>query len=324
MENYSITKTELWAYISKTADASTKLKVEQWLHSDNYDEQLFAEIELVYKMTGDNQQLPVSLDVVKDKFFKTVEPIASNSFQWKNVLKYAAILVFVLATSIVTYQKFSVDDKQTLVQTTYGEHKEIELPDGSLVWLNASSKLSYFEASPREIYLEGEAYFEVAKDKKHPFIVSTKDKLNVKALGTSFNVKAYTKTDLTETILFTGKVEVSSDKYFKDRILMLPKDKVTFSKKNNKVVKSKAEFMTSSIAWKEGRIAFKNKPFKEIANDLSIQYNVKISFKNKKTSNSKFTGSFDKSTSVTEILETLKLSKHFEYEKLEDNKWIIK
>ncbi len=324
MENYSITKTDLWAYISKTADATTRQKVEQWVQSNNFDEKLFKEIKSIYKTTGNSAQPTIDLDAVKNKFFDTVAAKTTNSFQWKSVLKYAAVIVFVVATSIFTYQKFSVENKQILVQTTFGEHKKVDLPDGSVVWLNASSMLSYSDVAPRQIYLEGEAFFEVAKDKEHPFVVSTKDLLNVKALGTSFNVKSYAETGFTETILFTGKVEVSSDKYFMDRILMRPKDKVIFSKETHKVVKAKAEFIESTIAWKEGKIEFKNKSFKEIANDLSIQFNVKINFKNTQISNSKFTGSFDKSTPIDEILETLKLSKYFEYEKIEDNKWTIK
>ena len=324
MENYNITETDLWAYISKTADASTLLKVEKWINSDTYDEQLFIEIESIYKKTGGNSQLPISTTLAKERFFEAVEPETSNSFQWKNVLKYAAVLIFIITTSTFIYQNFSVNNNQILVETTFGEQKQIDLPDGSKVWLNASSILKYSENSPRKLYLEGEAFFKVAKDKKHPFIVSTKDQLNVKALGTSFNVKSYAENDFTETVLFTGKVEVSNDKYFKNKIIMLPKDKIVFSDKNNKIIKLKAEFIENSIAWVKGKIAFKNKSFKEIANDLSIQYNIKISFENEQLSKSKFTGSFDKSITIDEILETLKLSKHFEYKKIEDNKWVVK
>jgi len=324
MENYSITKTELWAYISKTADTSTKLKVEEWMQSSEYDDQLFREIESIYKTTGNNTQLPIALNTARDRFFRTVEPMASNSFQWKRVLKYAAIIVFIVTTTIVAYQKLSVDNKQIIVQTTFGEHKRIDLSDGSTVWLNASSKLSYLEMSPRQIHLEGEAFFEVAKDKEHPFVVSTNDRLNVKALGTSFNVKAYADNSFIETVLFTGKVEVTSDKHFKDKLILLPKDKIVFLKEAKKIIKSKEQSMESIIAWKEGRIQFKNKPFNEIIKDLSIQYNIKIDIKTPQLSKSKFTGSFDASTPVSEILETLKLSKDFEFKQVDSLQWFIK
>ena len=324
MEDYSVTKTEIWAYLSKTADSSTILKVEEWRNSDQFDEQLFTEIESIYKITGKNKQLPISTTLAKERFFKAIEIEKTNSFNWKSILKYAAVLVFILTTSTVIFQNFSKNDKQILVQTTYGEQKQIDLPDGSTVWLNASSSLRYTEKYPRKIYLEGEAFFEVAKDKEHPFIVSTIDQLNVKALGTSFNVKSYTENNFTETILYTGKVEVTSDKYFKDKIIMLPEDKVTFSKVTHKVIKSKTEFMESLIAWREGKIQFKNKSFHEIAKDLSIQYNIQIHFENEKLSNSKFTGSFEALTPMDEILETLKLSKYFEYKQVDSLLWVIK
>ncbi len=323
MESNNITKVDLWAYVSKTADTVTIEKVEQWKNSNDFDSKFYAQIESIYKTTGENpNNNDFSVSTAKKNFFKTVKAEESKSYNWKNVLKYVAVFAFIIST--VTFLQLLTNNEQILVETDFGEQKQINLSDGSVVWLNASSKLSYASDSPRKIYLEGEAFFEVMKDKKHPFIVSTPDFLNVKALGTSFNVKSYSENLFTETVLLTGKVEVTSDKHFKNKIIMLPNDKVTFYKNSGEVIKSKIEFTKSSIAWKEGKIEFKNKPFKEIANDLNIQFNIKISFENTQISNSKFTGSFDKSTSIDEILEILKLSKHFEYEKIEDNMWVIK
>ena len=83
MENNTIIKTELWAYVSKTADKETVVRVEQWMHSDDYDEKLFTEIISIYKKTGSNQ--PVSLRIAKERFFKTVETDKQDSFQWKKI-----------------------------------------------------------------------------------------------------------------------------------------------------------------------------------------------------------------------------------------------
>jgi ferric-dicitrate binding protein FerR (iron transport regulator) len=320
MESNYITEIELWAYISKTADIATIEKIEQWKSSNDFNSKLYAQIESIYKTTENNNP---SVNTAKNNFFKTINIEESKSYSWKNVFKYAAIFIFSVSTITYTYLQLSSKNQQVLVETNFGEQKQIALSDGSVVWLNASSKFSYNSETPRKVYLEGEAFFEVAKDKKHPFVVSTKDYF-VKVLGTSFNVKSYLENTFTETVLFTGKVEITSNKQFKDKILMLPNDKVTFFRNSGEIVKSKVESIKSSTAWKEGRIEFKNKSFKEIANDLSIQFNIKISFKNERISNSKFTGSFDKSTPIDDILETLKLSKHFEYKKIKDNKWSIK
>lgn len=105
---------------------------------------------------------------------------------------------------------------------------------------------------------------------------------------------------------------------------MIPNDKITFNKNDYKITKSKLKNSEIITAWKKGRIQFNNKSFKEIANDLSIQFNINIHFENEQISNSKFTGSFSNTTPVEEILEILKITKHFKYEKYKNNEWIIK
>lgn len=322
MENNQTTEAELWAYISKTTDEVTVKKVEQWMRSSDFDKKLFAKIESIYTITGKNSYNNTQVEPAKRRFFTTVESKKSKPYHWKNIFKYAAVLAIIVVAS--EYYQFTINNKQLLVQTTYGENKQINLSDGSVVWLNASSKLTYSPKSPRKIYLEGEAFFEVEKDKEHPFIVTTQDGIQVKVLGTSFNVKAYAENIYSETILFTGKVEITSDNYFKNKILLLPKDKITFFRNSKKIIKSKVELTENSISWKEGMIQFKNKSFKEIANDLNIQYNIKIHFENERLSQSKFTGSFKKSTPIEEILEILQVSKHFKFEKSDNNVWIIK
>ncbi|TYP98161.1 FecR family protein [Tenacibaculum adriaticum] len=322
MENSQITETELWAYISKTANTATIHKIELWINSVEYDEELFTKITAIYSHTV--KQNP-SVETAKNRFFNTVRtPKKQKSSTWKNVFKYAAIIV-VIISGAYTYQQLSKNTNQVIVTTSFGELKKIDLSDGSTVWLNASSQLSYNVKTPRTLYLEGEAFFEVAKDKAHPFTVSTSDHIKVKALGTSFNVKSYLENPITETTLLTGKVEVTSDKHFEEKILMIPNDKVTFFRNSNEVVKFNMLKSEEDIAWREGKIQFKNKPFKEIANDFYIQFHVKITFENKQIANSKFTGLFNKTTPVNEILEILKISKDFNYHlNTETNEWIIK
>ena len=321
MEDQKITETEIWAYISNQSDTNAIEKIEQWKLSENYDEALFKKIERLYTITGENPY-DTSMDIsrAKGKFFETLETEKKSGYKWQNLLKYAAVFAVIITSA--TYLFFT-NSNTTTIQTAYGEHKLIDLPDGSSVWLNASSTLSYSKDSPRTIYLDGEAFFEVAKNKEIPFTVDTPDHLRVKALGTSFNVKTYKQNTFTETVLFTGKVEVSSDKHFKERILMLPNDKITFFKKDKRIVKSKSAFLESIIGWKTGKIQFRDKPFKDIASDLGIQYNIIINFKNEELSNSKFTGSFEKNTPIQEILETLRITKPFEYQKISDNEYSI-
>ncbi|MEM7484941.1 MAG: FecR domain-containing protein [Bacteroidota bacterium] len=318
MEHSKITETELWEYVSKKADDTTIRKVEEWMDSTGFDEALFTKITSIYELTS--AQDP-SVEKAKKRFFKTVEP---KTVIWKDMLKYAAILVFILGGTYL-YNRVSSTKNQTIVQTTFGEQKSITLGDGSKVWLNAASSLSYSTESPRTLFLEGEAFFEVAKDSLRPFTVTTPDDITVKALGTSFNVKSYLESPITATKLLTGKVEVSSKSQFIESVILFPNEKVSFNKNTKKLLKSKMDADASNIAWKEGKIQFENTSFQEIAIDLKAHFGKQIRFKNEAIATTKFTGAFDVSTPIEEIFEILKISKGFTYElNRETNEWMIK
>lgn len=319
MERFTITKTELWAYVSKTADATTVQHVEEWINSPDYDEVLFAQIKTIYQNTSSASS--PSVEIAKDRFFDAVEP---KTRAFKNLYKYAAILVIAILGTYA-YQYVSDYYIPITVQTTYGENKQINLSDGSTVWLNSSSTLSYTKKHPRTLNLEGEAFFEVSKDKKHPFTVTTLDHITVTALGTSFNVKSYVNSAVTETKLLTGKVEISSDKHFDNKPILIPNEKIVFFRKDVRTVKSTMSFNERKIAWKSGKIYFKKKSFKEIALDLKNQFNIYIVFQNEAIANSRFSGSFDNATPIDEIFEIMTYSKTFKYNlKTTTNEWIIK
>ncbi|WP_233897869.1 FecR family protein [Tenacibaculum piscium] len=324
MKRDKIEETDLWAYVSNTASVAIKAKVERWKNSTEYDEQLFEEIKKINQITKENSSVATpNIEKNKTNFFKKIESKEKKNNFKKLFFKYAAAAIIVLSTSFFAY--FITQSKEIFIATTYGEQKEVTLSDGSVVWLNASSKISYKENSPRTIRLEGEAFFEVAKDKKHPFTVETPDNIIVKALGTSFNIKSYKENNYYETVLFTGKVAVNVKDSEKNKMIMLPNDKIRILKKNKHVLKSVIKNKMNTISWREGKIQFKNKTFKEIATDFKNQYNLKFHFENEKISNVKFTGTFEKTMSIREILEILKITKPFEYHfNTQKNTWIIK
>ncbi len=323
MKKHIINEAEIWAYVSKRADKETEDKVKMWINSADFDNELYEKIVKLYNITGQISYEPnLDIEKAKQEFFNKVEfkkPYRLNIFY-----KYAAVIAMLAVIFTYTYSSFFSSTVMTY-ETAYSEQKQITLPDGSLVFLNASSKISFNTNYPRAIILEGEAFFEVKKDENHPFTVETSDSVIVKALGTSFNVKSYSNGLYTETTLLTGKVEVTSNKYFNEAILMLPNDKIKIEKKNGVIVRSSSEIDKNTIACQNNKIQFENKTFQDIAYDLSLQHNIKISFTNDKISNSRFTGYFDYETPLNEILEVLKISKNFNYEyKTETDEWIIK
>ncbi len=315
---------EIWAYVSKSADKTTRIKVENWKNSNDFDEYRFNSIVKLYSLTGKNLSSDnIDVEAEKTKFFEVIAPANVKSNRIQKYLKYAVTIVLFISIAGVGYQ--SLSSNKIIIETNYGEERKIALSDGSVVWLNAGSKISYKKNDQRTIQLDGEAFFDVAKDKMHSFTVETPDKVIVKAIGTSFNVKAYPENTYLETTLLTGKVEVSSKNYFNEKIIMLPNDKLSIHKVNGKPIKTTIHNKETVLTWKEGKIRFENMSFKNIADDLRGQLNVTLVFENKEITESRFTAVFDKTTPIEEILEVLKASKDFKFNlNKQTNEWIIK
>lgn len=159
------------------------------------------------------------------------------------------------------------------LSTVKGQQYQVVLPDGSRVWLNAASAITYpanfANLKNRMVQLSGEAYFEIAKDKSHPFIVKT-DKQQVEVLGTHFNINSYGDEKATKTTLLEGSVKVSSDKG--DRVL-LPGQQSALIK--NALQVRNAD-VNETVAWKNGDFVFNNEEFGSILRQLSRWYNVEI------------------------------------------------
>jgi len=319
-----VNESEIWAYVSGHADELTKVKVENWKTSNNFNKQQYDSITMLYNTLDINSfEDTIDMEAVKANFFTAVGIPNYKSHGMQKYLKYVAVFVLLLSFASIAFLDFS--QKIITVETGYGEENQITLPDGSVVWLNSKSKISYMENYPRTIQLNGEAFFEVAKDKAHPFTVETVDNVTIKALGTSFNVKAYPNNTYLETTLVTGKIEVSAKNYFDDKIIMLPNDNIRINKTNGLPVKTTIKNKQNILSWREGKIRFENTSFEDIAIILNNQLNVKLVFKNKKIAKSRFTASFEKSTSIKEILEVFKASKNFKYNlNQEKNEWVIK
>ncbi|WP_271406225.1 FecR family protein [Tenacibaculum soleae] len=326
MRRENIKESDIWAYISKTATVEIQNKVEQWKTSKEFDEQLFEKIKKIHEATENKSNLSTS-NIIENKT-ALFNKIALEKLKIKKnlktlIFKYTAAAILIVSTSFFAY--FKSQPQEISIATTYAEQKEVTLSDGSVVWLNASSEISYKEKSPRTIRLKGEAFFEVAKDKEHPFTVQTSNDIIVKALGTSFNIKSYEKSNYYEAVLLTGKVAVSTENSEKNKLIMLPNDKIRVLNKNKQIIKSVIKNKMNTISWREGKIQFKNKTFKEIATDFKNQYDLTFHFENEKISNIKFTGTFEKTMPIGEILEILKITKPFEYYfNTQKNTWIIR
>lgn len=217
----------------------------------------------------------------------------------------AAVLVvgLFLLSQWNTIHKVFNPSKQILVTTLYGTHKFVRLADGSTVWLGPGSRLQYpetFRYGTREITFEGEAFFEIAKDKEHPFIVHV-GATNTTVLGTSFNIKAYREQKDIEVSLITGKVDFSDKE---SSMSLLPNERAVYSKGARNIAKQYFDNAAAIIARRDGEYQYTNVSVSDIAEDLKRNFNIKIKIQGA-VSNCLFYGRIKKDESVEKFLKKM-------------------
>lgn len=276
--------------------------------------------------------------------FNEVKDSPASTIKWRKYYKYfgaACVLIIAIVFSYVVYEPLPGKDSYKQIIVGRGIRKTVLLPDGTKVWLNADSKLSYnpqmTKAGSRFVTLEGEAFFDVTHDNKHPFIINA-NKVSIKVLGTSFNIKAYTNDKKCETTLIRGSVELTLNDDSKQKIILRPSEKLAIIEGDEqKDVKSKTtphkgktllirhishvkvedkEYVPET-SWTENRIMFENETMQEIAVKLERWYNVKIRIDNKEIGSYHFTGVFTNET-IDQVLTAMQLVKSFNF-KINDN-----
>jgi len=219
----------------------------------------------------------------------------------------------------LVYNKESV--KETLVYNTlnvpYGKRFEVQLSDGTNVYLNAGSSLKYpvkfLKGENRQVFLEGEAYFSVTKDESHPFIVNAHE-IDVRVLGTEFNISSYREDENIKTILVEGLVSVyksGGDYNVEESTLLEPNYKAAFNKKDKQLT-VEAVNIESHTAWMDGRLILNEVAFQNILKKLERQYNVVFINNNKAIENRRFTARFD-TEDIYQVMRSLSASASFEY-----------
>lgn len=231
-------------------------------------------------------------------------------------------------------------------QTNNGSRTNTVLPDGTKVWLNAGSHMTYdknFGDSNREVSLTGEAYFDVAHNAVKPFIIHT-SKIDIRVLGTSFNVKSYPRDKTTEATLIRGSIEVSIKTRPNDKIILRPNEKLVVSNNDSAldmtrvssrrrkveglpvaVVKPTYEENTGAIietSWVDNKLIFQDEAFSELATRMERWYGVNIRFEDPNQKDWHVTGSFRNET-IQQALDALELTEDFTYT-IQNNQITIK
>lgn len=247
------------------------------------------------------------------------DEVIVRSVKQRNYLRYAAVLAVIflgLGTyGILQFKKTPVAEQVAMreIQNPCGQRSRILLPDSSAVYLGAGSRINFpeqFGASSRQVELEGEAFFEITKDSRKPFIVHTGN-VQTRVLGTSFKIDAFKNRPLTVAVA-TGKVRV--DEYInetgKSLAILTPGQKVTY---DQGMIKTATTEVDEISGWKAARLVFHNQSLKEITTELERWYNVEISFDNKGKAKEKISVVLQADVPLNKIMKILAATGHFKY-----------
>ncbi len=271
-----------------------------------------------------------------------VKRFLTRTLQWAAIglilIGFGALVFHIISDQV---SRLEADNYEVIVPV--GSRSNLILTDGTSVWLNAGSRLSYsknFGENDRLVHLEGEAYFDVTSNPSNPFIVRTMH-LDVKAFGTVFNVKAYSDEDVTETLLVSGRVEVSVvDRSIKaEPVLLSQNQMISFSHSKGATVilptepeveefeieKSDVELATKPslsitsvqdtddyTSWKDGRLVFRSESLKNLSRKLERFYNVNIYLEDESIKELKFTGIMEEVT-IEEVLRAIASDSRISY-----------
>lgn len=306
----------LQKYISGNATKAEKQSVTEWIQESKENMcEYMAQRKLYDIALWRTQPVITEKKQVKKKFIL-------RTF-WIETAKIAAIFAIILLGTNYWFGKSKAKQNESLqsVHVPAGQRAQLMLADGTKVWLNSLSTLTFpgnFSGDIRNVKLEGEGYFVVTKNAKQPFIVET-NKCNVKVLGTEFNVMAYETDSIWETALLEGTVEILSTGTVMEGMNLEPNTMATL--KGNKLTKGRIK-EPDHFLWREGLICFNNVSVKDMLEKLKLYYGVDIIVNNTGILNNRYTGKFRTSDGIEHVLKVLRLNNKFTYKK-DDDKNVI-
>lgn len=209
-------------------------------------------------------------------------PVRRFAITWQ----VAASVSLLLCLSVLGYQyRHAIlnrlfPDRMLVKEAEWGEIKIVTLSDGTKIWLNAGSRLTYpaaFHGNKREVSLDGEAYFDVAHNASAPFVVHS-GHVTTRVLGTRFNISAYQGERNIIVSVDQGKVGVSADEDdpVRDVLLVMPRQQAVYNKLTRALVRDESAALQDPASWKEGKLIYRNAPLPEIIDDIQRMYNVEI------------------------------------------------
>lgn len=309
------------SYLSGEATRTEKDELNHWVNESPANKRLFEETQQIWSKAWvhfPDSQIRSDREKIKDQIIHQTSTTKNTIVFSPWIYRVAAILALPIMLAIGWYVGSSNTGNQSQqceVIAPKGQISKCVLADGTQVWLNAGSTLTYNAAwknGVREVKLEGEAYFIVAKDKKKPFVVST-EQAQIKVLGTIFNLKAYPGESSVEATLEEGKIEFSLTKENAKPVELKPGDQLIYNIAEKKIELGTVETYLHT-AWKDGKYVFKDADLRTIVKELERLYDVKIHTENDSLLDLRFRGMFEYEENIFSALETLERTTNLKYQ----------
>lgn len=308
--------------LSREASPEDDWIFEQWLDGSEENQEIFDLLKKEWEFNRNSYKV-VNAGEIKNKIWKQVHGSREKKHQAGRAMGVAMYFKIAAAVAIIAVAAFFANPEQPqpvpvkwiTKSNPAGMKSKIFLPDGSQVWLNSLSELRYAENlgdADRTIFLEGEAFFEVAKDPERPFIVIAKN-ISTTALGTSFNINAFE--DTFQVSLVTGKVKVAGLDSLEsglEGLILNPGQSAVYKNKDGKLVLGDFE-LSEAIGWKDGELHFEDASFREVLDKLELWYGVTVRVDSNLNIDKHYTGRF-KNESLKNVMENISFSLNLKYE----------
>ncbi|MCW9708118.1 FecR family protein [Fodinibius salsisoli] len=333
-------------YISGNCSEEEKQKIDQWINEDPEHARMINDLKAIWEERPDRQEWDAEegwneflnnlekqdhshLRLVKEASRRSKESYRISENRkvrgrprfFKYRVAAAAVLFLVLAfASLFIYDRYNHSDsaeEATLVMQEIvaekGQRSQFKLNDGTKIWLNGGSTIKVsaeFNSDIRKVYLEGEAFFDVASDPKRPFIIEAGQSIT-QVLGTKFGLQAYPDEDI-RLVVQEGKVAFGGVK--EENTIEVASNKMALMSGKDEIDVKNVENLGLYIGWVEGRLIFKNTPFKEVLKRLNRWYGIKYNLVDSSLTERTITGEF-RDEAVSEVLDLITLTMGIDYEK---------
>lgn len=315
----------LLSYLRGECNDTEAARVEAWCRESPENRKALE--QLYYTLfVGDRVAVmnAVDTDASLEKFKSTVrekEKLARRkdlSIRWgRYAAMTAAFLTGLVVAGGITWGLVSNKLSDYTVATAAGQRAQTVLPDGSRVWLNASTRLVYrnsFWSTDRQIDLSGEAYFEVAQDRHAPFVVNSKQ-IKTRVLGTKFNVRAREEENRVVTTLLQGSVRMESPRTQDNGYLLKPGQTMNINTDTYQAELIEYAEPSEVLLWINGKLEFKQHSLLEITNIMEKLFDIEFVYEDVALKTERFTGQFSTDCTPDEILNVLMHTNHFNYKK---------